>query len=66
VLCHCSNCQKFSGSAFMHNHRYTEAEITFQRGKELVKEYVDRETKSGNELRRAFCSECVSTIILLE
>ena len=61
VLCHCDNCRKGSGSAFAHNHRFVEAELQFPRGQHLVKEYADKDTKSGNVLYRHFCSNCVFT-----
>ena len=59
VLCHCSNCQKASGSAFAHNHRLFPSELQIVKGNDLVKQYQDRDTKSGNTLNRHFCSNCV-------
>ncbi|KAK4499786.1 hypothetical protein PRZ48_007972 [Zasmidium cellare] len=64
VLCHCSNCQAQSGSAFMHNHRLTKSDMKFTRGQDFVKTYVDKNTKSGNELTRGFCSNCGSSLFL--
>ena len=60
VLCHCSNCQRGSGSAFAHNHRLLSAKMTVKRGQDLIKEYADSNTKSGKTLNRHFCSNCVS------
>ena len=60
VLCHCSNCQKGSGSAFAHNYRFTNASLAFQRGEDLVKQYADSNTKSGATLLRHWCGVCVS------
>ncbi|KAF2168776.1 hypothetical protein M409DRAFT_36243 [Zasmidium cellare ATCC 36951] len=65
VLCHCANCQAQSGSAFMHNHRFTKSDIKFTKGEHLVKRYADKNTKSGNELTRGFCSNCGSTLFLM-
>ena len=60
VLCHCNNCQKASGSAFAHNYRFLKANIDFAKGEDLVKEYKDSNTKTGNTLSRHFCTGCVS------
>lgn len=60
VVCHCRNCREITGSAFAHNHRYMNASMSFEKGEELVKEYRDGVTKSGNVLGRNFCSNCVS------
>lgn len=62
VLCHCANCQAQSGSAFMHNHRWTKSDMKFTKGEDLVGRYVDKNTKSGNELTRGFCTKCVGHI----
>ena len=64
VLCHCRNCQKGSGSAFAYNYRFLKAKLTFIKGEDMVKEYVDKATKTGNTLFRHFCRECGSPIYL--
>lgn len=64
VLCHCANCQAQSGSAFMHNHRWTKSDMKFTKGEHLVGRYVDKNTKSGNQLTRGFCTKCVSQICI--
>jgi hypothetical protein len=64
VLCHCSNCQKATGSAFANNHRFTRANITFTSGADLIKAYKDSNTTSGNTLTRWFCSNCGGCIYL--
>ncbi|EMC91285.1 hypothetical protein BAUCODRAFT_320660 [Baudoinia panamericana UAMH 10762] len=65
VLCHCSNCQKISGSAFLHNYRFTDSTLNFTKGEDLVVKYVDSDTKSGKVLHRHFCSKCGSTLFIL-
>lgn len=65
VLCHCDNCQRVTGSAFAHNYRFLKSNIAFQKGEELVKSYLDSNTKSGNPLKRHFCSNCVSADSLI-
>ena len=64
VACHCSNCQKASGSAFAHNYRFLNSDLSFPSGEELVRKYADGDTKSGNVLARHFCSKCVRTLAL--
>ncbi|KAK3114723.1 hypothetical protein LTR53_006677 [Teratosphaeriaceae sp. CCFEE 6253] len=36
VLCHCSNCQRSSGSSFAHNYRFLDADITIDKGRDAV------------------------------
>lgn len=60
VLCHCSNCKSFTGSAFAHNYRFMKAKVEYQKGEDLVKLYKDDNTKSGKVLERFFCGRCVS------
>lgn len=60
VICHCSNCKSFAGSAFAHNYRMMKANIEYQKGQDLVKAYKDDATKSGKVLERSFCGRCVS------
>jgi hypothetical protein len=64
VLCHCQNCQKGSGSAFAYNYRFLKAKLTFTKGEDMVKEYADKATRTGNTLYRHFCKECGSPIYL--
>jgi hypothetical protein len=64
VLCHCSNCQKTTGSSFANNHRLTRAEINFTSGADVIKVYEDSNTTSGNMLKRWFCPNCGSPIYL--
>ncbi|QDS69823.1 hypothetical protein FKW77_010527 [Venturia effusa] len=64
VLCHCSNCQKATGSAFANNHRFTRAQITITQGGDIIKAYKDSNTLTGNTLTRWFCGDCGSPIYL--
>ncbi|KAK0947440.1 hypothetical protein LTR29_001048 [Friedmanniomyces endolithicus] len=59
VLCHCSNCQKSSGSSFAHNYRFLDADLTFDKGEDAVTRYEDGNTTNGNVLARHFCKVCV-------
>ncbi|KAH9818561.1 glutathione-dependent formaldehyde-activating enzyme family protein [Teratosphaeria destructans] len=64
VLCHCSNCKKFGGGAFMHNHRFLDAAVSYQSGEDSVKVYEDTATKTGNTLMRHFCSRCGTSLYM--
>jgi hypothetical protein len=48
-----------SSGAFAHNYRFTKAELQVVKGKDVLKEYKDSNTKSGNTISRHFCSNCV-------
>ncbi|KAK4546227.1 hypothetical protein LTR36_002364 [Oleoguttula mirabilis] len=65
VLCHCANCQKASGSAFAHNYRLTKAELTFEKGEDVVRRYADADTKTGNTVARHFCGTCGCPLYLI-
>ncbi|KAK0258419.1 hypothetical protein LTR91_006570 [Friedmanniomyces endolithicus] len=64
VLCHCSNCQKSSGSSFAHNYRFLDADLTFDKGQDAVTRYEDGNTTNGNVLARHFCKVCGSNVYL--
>ncbi|KAM3414622.1 hypothetical protein BST61_g9781 [Cercospora zeina] len=64
VLCHCDNCRRASGSAFMHNHRWMKSEIKVLKGEDVLKVYDDSATKSGNTIFRHFCGNCGSPLWL--
>ncbi|KAJ7278333.1 DUF636 domain-containing protein [Mycena rebaudengoi] len=64
TVCHCTNCKKFSGSAFMSNAFFNSAKVTVTAGSDLVREYNDSATTSGNALTRSFCAECGSSLFL--
>ncbi|KAF9049077.1 Mss4-like protein [Panaeolus papilionaceus] len=63
-VCHCINCRKSSGSAFMSNLFFTSKQIKVLSGEEKLKVYTDRDTSSGNALNRHFCTECGSNVFL--
>ncbi|KAH9481996.1 hypothetical protein JR316_0006526 [Psilocybe cubensis] len=63
-ICHCQNCKKATGSAFMTNVFFTEDKLRVTEGQEKLKVYHDHETASGNVLSRYFCSQCGSNVFL--
>lgn len=63
-MCHCKNCQLSSGSSFAHNYRLSNGELKILKGEDLVREYADQDTKSGNTLLRHFCGKCLSCPVL--
>ncbi|PAV27143.1 aldehyde-activating protein [Tamilnaduibacter salinus] len=57
ALCHCSQCRRASGSAFMATCPVQSAYFSYQRGESLVREFASSPGKY-----RAFCSECGSPL----
>ena len=55
--CHCSECQKFSGSQCSAWGRIERAKVSIQSGGSLIKHYQKNETG-----RVAFCSRCGSSL----
>ncbi len=59
IACHCTHCQKASGTGASHNAAVPTAAVTFTAGK--PKMYSDV-AASGNILKRFFCGDCGSPI----
>ncbi|KAJ7250026.1 Mss4-like protein [Mycena haematopus] len=64
VVCYCTNCQRFSGSAFQTNTFFPPDKVTVTEGQELIHKYDDNETTSGNTIIRQFCSNCGTHLFL--
>ncbi|KAE9401006.1 hypothetical protein BT96DRAFT_919136 [Gymnopus androsaceus JB14] len=64
LVCHCDNCKKASGSAFMTNVWFKEEAFTITAGQDVLKRYQDTNTKTGKPLSRHFCSNCGSNLFL--
>ena len=60
VVCHCTHCQKASGSAFSTNLVLQRADIEFSGGDMAA---YDDKADSGNTLKRSFCPKCGSSIM---
>ncbi len=52
VVCHCTHCQKASGSAFSTNLVVQRADLAFTGGEMAA---YDDKADSGNTLKRSFC-----------
>ncbi len=59
VVCHCTHCQKASGSAFSTNLVVQRADLDFTG--ELAA--YDDKADSGNTLKRSFCPKCGSSVM---
>ena len=59
IACHCTNCQKASGTVVSHNTAVPTSAVTFTSGQPKV--FADV-AKSGNTLYRYFCGDCGSPI----
>ncbi|KAG7086273.1 hypothetical protein E1B28_002238 [Marasmius oreades] len=64
VVCHCQNCQKASGTAFLSNMFFKDKNVLITEGSDLIKRYDDSNTASGRTLGRHFCSNCGSTLFI--
>ncbi|KAJ7180841.1 Mss4-like protein [Mycena filopes] len=64
ALCHCINCRKFAGSAFMTNAFFSPDKVTVTEGEDFIRRYQDSDTTSGNTITRSFCSECGTSLFL--
>ncbi|KAF9470482.1 hypothetical protein BDN70DRAFT_821319 [Pholiota conissans] len=63
-VCHCANCKKATGAAFMTNGFFKEGQIRTIQGADLLKSFPDLNTESGTPLNRFFCSVCGSNVFL--
>ncbi|KAJ3823975.1 Mss4-like protein [Lentinula raphanica] len=62
LVCHCKNCQKASGSAFMMNIWFKDESFKLLTGQDALKPYEDKDTNTGKPLTRYFCSNCGSNV----
>lgn len=58
VICHCTNCQKASGSTFEANLLVKKDSFHLVKGQESLTSFDDAHTDAGNTVRRAFCKIC--------
>ncbi|KII85289.1 hypothetical protein PLICRDRAFT_94852 [Plicaturopsis crispa FD-325 SS-3] len=63
-VCHCSNCKKASGSAFMANVFFKEDQFRLLEGADSIRVYEDSDVESGATLHRSFCGNCGSSLFL--
>lgn len=59
IACHCTHCQKASGTGVSHNAVVPTSAVTFTAGKPKL--FADT-AQSGNILNRYFCGDCGSPI----
>ncbi|KAJ5106881.1 DUF636 domain protein [Penicillium angulare] len=64
LICHCNNCRKSSGSAFLASSYYVKSQVRILEGGEMIRVFEDERTASGNVLNRSFCSNCGSSLFL--
>lgn len=55
TICHCSDCQRLSGSAYRVNVYADAAKFRFTRGEPA---FYERTAESGRQRRHAFCPRC--------
>ncbi|KAF9457976.1 Mss4-like protein [Collybia nuda] len=61
-VCHCGNCKKMTGSAFMANSLFKPEQYKITEGEDLITQYRDTTTNSGKPKILSFCSKCGSPI----
>lgn len=59
IACHCTNCQKASGTGASHNAAVPTSAVTFTSG---TPKLFNDTAASGNILKRYFCADCGSPI----
>ncbi|KAF5332290.1 hypothetical protein D9611_008185 [Ephemerocybe angulata] len=64
AICHCQNCKQASGGAFMVNSFFKPSQVKISKGGENLTTYKDGATKSGNAIKRSFCSVCGSNLFI--
>jgi len=64
AICHCMNCKKATGSAFMSNIFFSKEKVRVLGGEEHLTFYRDTDTASGFPLDRYFCINCGSNVFL--
>jgi len=63
AICHCSNCQHQTGTAFSMTVIVPKESFVFEKKDTLV-EYLDK-SESGNDVQRQFCKNCGSPVLSL-
>ncbi|KNZ75738.1 hypothetical protein J132_01989 [Termitomyces sp. J132] len=63
-VCHCGNCRKATGAAFMANAVFKRKQFVITQGEDNIKRFGDTQTGSGKVLQRSFCVSCGSNIFL--
>ncbi|KAF5342390.1 hypothetical protein D9611_001127 [Ephemerocybe angulata] len=63
-VCHCVNCRKATGAAFMANVLFPAKSFRIKEGEGALRVYEDRETASGVPMQRWFCGGCGSNVYM--
>ncbi|THU92981.1 DUF636 domain-containing protein [Dendrothele bispora CBS 962.96] len=63
IVCHCTNCKKQTGTAFMSNVMFKEENVDLT-GCQDVGQYADSKTQSGSTIFRHFCNKCGSSMFV--
>ncbi|KAF5362493.1 hypothetical protein D9756_002674 [Leucocoprinus leucothites] len=64
VLCHCDNCKRAAGSAFMAHSYWKPEQLKITQGEPSIRHYSDNDTQSGNTIIRSFCFICGSSLFV--
>ncbi|KAH8689388.1 DUF636 domain protein [Talaromyces proteolyticus] len=65
VICHCDNCRRSTGSAFMANNFYKKNQLQIHNSEgALLRTYLDGQTDSKHTVKRSFCGNCGSHLFI--
>ena len=65
VICHCTNCKKWSGGAFAANVWVSKDSFKLdETASANIKTYADSNTDAGNTLYRVSCGQCGSSLYI--
>ncbi|KAI2709198.1 hypothetical protein CBS147332_6257 [Penicillium roqueforti] len=62
AICHCNNCKQAGGGPFSVNYIVNEDDLTVEDPNGALKIYEDKNSDSGNVVKRHFCSSCGSPV----
>ncbi|KAF2678570.1 hypothetical protein K458DRAFT_423018 [Lentithecium fluviatile CBS 122367] len=65
AICYCANCKRAGSSSFSLVYLLNKSDVHIKDPNGALKNYQDKDTKSGNTLTRQFCANCGSPIASL-
>ncbi|KAJ4992540.1 hypothetical protein SVAN01_01923 [Stagonosporopsis vannaccii] len=63
AICHCTNCRRNCGATYTANAWFLDKHFKWTSGEELLKQFDDRDTETGEVVHRRFCTNCGSPML---
>ncbi|XPS98928.1 hypothetical protein M3J09_008118, partial [Ascochyta lentis] len=63
AICHCTNCRRNCGATYTANAWFLDTRFEWTTGGDLLKQYNDRDTETGEVVHRWFCTNCGSPML---